>query len=96
MASWAEESLGKKPEVGDFPGGAVVKTSPSNAGGAGLIPNQGTKISHATHTHTHTQEEICCGLLRFLSLDRATDFPRHLDRRTPLVEMMEKLCEAEL
>ena len=49
-----------------------------------------------THTHTHTEEEICCGLLRFLSLDRATDFPRHLDRRTPLVEMMEKLCEAEL
>ena len=29
-----------------FPGGSVVKTSPSNAGGAGLIPGQGVKILH--------------------------------------------------
>ena len=27
----------------DFPGGQVVKTSPSNAGGVGLIPGQGPK-----------------------------------------------------
>ena len=27
----------------DFPGGPVVKTSPSNAGGAHLIPGWGTK-----------------------------------------------------
>ena len=32
----------------DFPGGPVVKTSPSNAGGAGSIPGQGTKIPHAS------------------------------------------------
>ena len=31
----------------DFPGDPVVKTPPSNAGGAGLIPGQGTKIPHA-------------------------------------------------
>ena len=31
----------------DFPGGPVVKTSPSSAGGAGLIPGQGAKIPHA-------------------------------------------------
>ena len=31
----------------DFPGGPVVKTLPSNAGGAGLIPGQRAKISHA-------------------------------------------------
>ena len=31
----------------DFPGGPVVKTSPSSAGGVGLIPSQGTKIPHA-------------------------------------------------
>ena len=30
----------------DFPGSPVVKTSPSNAGGAGLIPGQGAKIPH--------------------------------------------------
>ena len=32
---------------GDFPGGPVVKNPPYNAGDAGLIPGQGTKISHA-------------------------------------------------
>ena len=31
----------------DFPGGPVVKTSPSNAGGAGSIPGWGAKIPHA-------------------------------------------------
>ena len=31
----------------DFPGGPVVKTSPSNAGDVGSIPGQGTKIPHA-------------------------------------------------
>ena len=32
----------------DFPGSPVVKTLPSNAGGAGLIPGQGAKIPHAS------------------------------------------------
>ena len=32
----------------DFPGGPVVKPSPSNAGGAGSIPGQGAKIPHAS------------------------------------------------
>ena len=31
----------------DFPGGPVVKNPPSNAGGPGSIPGQGTKIPHA-------------------------------------------------
>ena len=31
----------------DFPGGPVVKTSSSNAGGAGSIPGQGVEIPHA-------------------------------------------------
>ena len=31
----------------DFTGGLVVKNPPSNAGGRGLIPVQGTKIAHA-------------------------------------------------
>ena len=30
-----------------FPGGPVVNTVSSNAGGTGLIPGQGTKIPHA-------------------------------------------------
>ena len=32
----------------DFPGGPVVKTLPSNAGGVGSIPGLGTKIPHAS------------------------------------------------
>ena len=32
----------------EFPGGPVVKTSPSNAGDVGSIPGLGAKISHAS------------------------------------------------
>ena len=34
--------------LGNFPGGPVVKTSPSNAGGVGSIPDQGAKILRAS------------------------------------------------
>ena len=37
----------KKAEGTSLPGGPVVKTSPSNAEAAGLIPGQGARISHA-------------------------------------------------
>ena len=30
----------------DFPGGLIVKTSPSNAGGVGLIPGCGARIPY--------------------------------------------------
>ena len=42
-----------------FPGGPVVKNSPSSAGDTGSIPGRGTKISHATgqlSLHTATTE----------------------------------------
>ena len=42
----------------DFPGSPVVKTSPSNAGGAGSIPGQGAKIPHATGPKKHKTEAI--------------------------------------
>ena len=35
--------------MGDFLGSPVVKTSPSNAGGAGSIPGGGAKIPHASY-----------------------------------------------
>ena len=35
-----------KNQKGDFPGGLVVKTSPSNIRGAGSIPNWGTKTAN--------------------------------------------------
>ena len=38
----------------DFPGGPVVKTSLSNAEGAGLIPGRGAKIPHASGQKTKT------------------------------------------
>ena len=37
-----------KSELRDFPGGPVIKTSPSNAGDAGSIPGWGAKIPHAS------------------------------------------------
>ena len=47
--------------LGDFPGGPVVKTSPSNAGGVGLIPGQGAKISHASRPENQNikQKQYC-------------------------------------
>ena len=43
----------------DFPGGPVVKTSPSNAGGAG--PGQGAKIPHAPQPKNQNikQKQYC-------------------------------------
>ena len=43
---FATESFTLKWLIWDFPGGPVVKTSPSNAGGEGSIPGQGAKIPH--------------------------------------------------
>ena len=46
----------------DFPGGPVVKNPPCNAGDAGLIPAQGTKIPHAVgqpSPHATTTELAC-------------------------------------
>ena len=40
--------------MGVFPGGPVVKTSPSNAEGMGSIPGQGAKIPHASQPQTRT------------------------------------------
>ena len=37
-------SMRRKKTFGDFPGGPLVKTLPSNAGDAGSIPGQGVKI----------------------------------------------------
>ena len=37
----------KRGRCGDFSGSPVVKTSPSNEGDAGLIPDRGAKILHA-------------------------------------------------
>ena len=38
----------------DFPGGPVVKTLSSNAGGMGSIPGWGAKIPHASRPKSKT------------------------------------------
>ena len=45
----------------DFPGSLVVKFSPCNAGGTGLIPGRGTKIPHASQPKNQnmTQKQYC-------------------------------------
>ena len=45
----------------DFPGGAMVKTVPSNAGAAGSIPDGGTKIPHASllKNQNEKQKQYC-------------------------------------
>ena len=45
----------------DFPGGPVVKTLPSSAGGVGLIPDWGTKIPHALRPRNQNikQKQYC-------------------------------------
>ena len=45
----------------DFSGGPVVKTSPSNAGGAGSIPGQGAKIPHVLQPKNQSiKQKQCC------------------------------------
>ena len=39
----------------DFPGGPVVKTSPSNTGGVSSIPGRGAKIPHAKIPNHRTE-----------------------------------------
>ena len=41
----------------DFPGGPVVRTLPSNAGGADFIPGGGAKIPLALCPRTKTKTE---------------------------------------
>ena len=48
MRCWSLEHQHLVLNLGNFPGGPVVKTSPSNASGVGLIPGQGAKILHAS------------------------------------------------
>ena len=45
----------------DFPGSPVVKTSPSNAEGVGLIPGQGAKIPLALWSENQNiKQKQCC------------------------------------
>ena len=47
--------------LGNFPGGPVARTSPSNAGGVGSIPGRGTKTPHASQlkNQKRKQKQYC-------------------------------------
>ena len=47
----------ERSSLGDFPGGPVVKTSSSNAGGVGSTPDQGAKILHASWPKSQTNKQ---------------------------------------
>ena len=50
-----------KHSSGDFPGGPVVKTLPSNAGGAGSIPGWGAGVPHASRPEgQNTKQKQYC------------------------------------
>ena len=45
----------------NFPGAPVAKTSPSNAGGTGLIPGWGARIPHASWPkNQNMRQKQCC------------------------------------
>ena len=51
----------RKTDLGDFPGGPVViKTSPSNAGGAGSIPGWGAKIPCLVANSQNRSNKLNC------------------------------------
>ena len=52
-----ERKSGQEVTDGDFPDGPVVKTSPSNTGGAGSIPGWGAKIPHASWPENQNVEQ---------------------------------------
>ena len=57
----SHSKLKKKIVTRDFPGGPVVKTSPSNAVGAGSIPGRGAKIPHASRPkNQNTKQKQYC------------------------------------
>ena len=51
----------RKRKAGGFPGSPVVKTPPSNAGGAGSIPGQGAKTPHTSRPKNQNikQNQYC-------------------------------------
>ena len=52
--AWQKKDDERKGRQRNFPGSPVVTTSPSSAGGAGFIPDQGTKIPYDLGHKTKT------------------------------------------
>ena len=65
MSQKKKKKRKKNKNIWDFPGGPVVKTSPSNAG-AGSIPGQGTKIPKALQPENWNQNNIVTNSIKTL------------------------------
>ena len=88
----------------DFPGGPVVKNLPCNAGDAGLLPGQRTKIPHAAgqlspHATTTELPRLNWSPRRKLQSPRALEPECHTYRahtpwspRTPQLEKRKSAC----
>ena len=61
----------------DFPGGPVVKTSPSSAGVAGVIPGWGTKIPHLRAKKSKHRSEIVTDSVRTLKTAHTKNLKKH-------------------
>ena len=62
----------------DFPGGPVVKTSPSSAGVAGvMIPGWGTKIPHLRAKKSKHRSKIVTDSVRTLKTAHTKNLKKH-------------------
>ena len=66
----------KSLQRGDFSSSPVVKTSPSNAGGAGSIPGWGTKIPNAVWMQPKKKKRVFGKALDFCFLQRCSSLSR--------------------
>ena len=62
--------MNKESEKGNFPGGPVVKTLPSNAVGAGLIPGWGAKIPHTSGPKNQNRSNIVIKILKMAHIKK--------------------------
>ena len=60
--------MGQKFHLGDFRGGPVVKTSPSNAGGVGSIPGWGAKTPRASWPKKQNKISVATDLIKTLKM----------------------------
>ena len=65
MSQKKKKKRKKNKNIWDFPGGPLVKTSPSNAG-AGSIPGQGTKIPKALQPENWNENDIVTNAIKTL------------------------------
>ena len=64
----AIKEIASKSSHQNFPGGPVVKISPSNAGGADSVPGRGAKILRPSWPKNIKQEQYCNKFIQTLKM----------------------------